>query len=51
VILSVVLRLATVILTERTATLHELAAAAWTAAFVAFVVLYGPMLLWARKKT
>ncbi|WP_246710388.1 NnrS family protein [Martelella soudanensis] len=53
VILSVVLRLATIILPDRTATLHELAAAAWTAAFVAFVVFYGPMLLraWARKKT
>lgn len=50
-VLSVVLRLATIILPDWTATLLELAATAWTAAFAAFVVLYGPMLLWVRPRT
>lgn len=50
-ILSVILRLATAVLADWTATLLELAAAAWVAAFLAFAALYGPMLLWTRTKT
>lgn len=50
-ILSVILRLATAVLADWTTALLELAATAWVAAFLAFTVLYGPMLLWARAKT
>jgi uncharacterized protein involved in response to NO len=49
-VLSVILRLATAVLVDWTTVLLELAATAWVAAFLAFVVLYGPMLLWTRAK-
>ena len=50
-IASVILRLATAVLADWTTALLELAATAWVAAFLAFVLLYGPMLLWSRAKT
>lgn len=45
-VLSVILRLATVILADWAMVLLELAAIAWVATFLAFIMLYGPMLLW-----
>lgn len=49
-VLSVILRLATAVGADWTTTLLELAATTWVAAFLAFVLLYGPMLLWSRAK-
>lgn len=49
-ILSVILRLATVLIPDWTIILLELAAATWIAAFFAFAFFYGPMLIWARDK-
>ena len=48
VLLAAITRLATVLLPESTLTLLVVSSLAWAAAFAAFVIFYGPMLLWSR---